>query len=167
MISPIDPGDIPKMGALKGPHSAAENVADRFDEASVVHSRQCAQPQQRAGSRLEHVPDRVLQHLCHVGRHGLEEGEHRLQPTLRLAEQPSDGGRDDEEGEEGHQREIGKVARVDEPIRIDADGNPLHYLKGAGAGLHLRILLAEPGSSLSEPLAPGFGRFGRDALHDG
>ena len=83
----------------------------------VVHRPTSAPSQSRLpDARLDHVADRLPQHVGDVGRHGLEEGVDRVQPLLGLAEQARHRGGDDDEGKERQQREIGEVAGVDEAV---------------------------------------------------
>ena len=51
----------------------------------------------------------------------MEEDIDGAQPFVGLAEQPGDGGGDDEEREQRNQREIRKIARVDKAVADDAD----------------------------------------------
>ena len=75
-----------------------------------------------------------------------------------------EGGGDDEEGEHGEQRQIGKIARLREPVAIHADGGALDDLEGFLSGpqplepVRLRLLVPLPFAEAESRLAPGFRR---------
>ncbi|HWI87305.1 MAG TPA: hypothetical protein VNT42_13415 [Sphingomonas sp.] len=64
------------------------------------------------------------------------------------------GSEHDEEREERDQREIGKVAGMDEPVRIDANRDPLDDVERARMASVLLLMALT-----------AFWRFGRDVLN--
>jgi hypothetical protein len=53
-------------------------------------------------------------------------------------------GEDNEEGEKRDQREIGKIAGMDEAVRIDTDRDPLDDIEQARVALVLLDMIAAP-----------------------
>jgi hypothetical protein len=80
---------------------------------------------QGARARLDHVLDRLLEHLATLRRHGLEHRLHRLRAAFALARQLRHRCSDDDEWETGIGWRDRQVAGVDEAVGIDADRNPL------------------------------------------
>src|SRR5205085_6756819 len=74
-----------------------------------------------------------------------------------LAEQMRRGGGDDEEREQRDDRQIGKVAGVDEPVVIDAHHDPLGDLPRSDLGRELLLnLAAERGPDAGVALTASF-----------
>src|SRR3546814_10108260 len=94
-------------------------------------------------------------------RSRFQKGADRRQPVLRPAEDAGHRRRHDEEGEQRHQREIGKVPGMDEAVIIGADRHPLRDFERVAAGPHAGDLAVELGAGFfSVMLAAGFRRQG-------
>ena len=93
---------------------------------AAVHSPTIA-PNHSSGPvrAVEHLVDRPAQHvarrLAAAGRGSVATAS--AVSSVR-AEQPGDGGGEDEEGEDRQQRQVGEVAGMDEAVVVDADARP-------------------------------------------
>ena len=141
---------------------AAQDVADGLDEARRgPQADQRAEPQQRPGARGQHFLDRAAQGRGDAGRQLGEEGGDGQRAILGAAEKMGHGRGEDEEREHRQQRQISKVAGVDEAIVIDPDADPFEHLQRVGPRLQLHDhVVAERRLHAGEALAPGFRDWG-------
>src|SRR3546814_19251342 len=75
------------------------------------------------------------------------------------------GRRDHEEGKKRHQRKIGKVARMNEAVSIDADGNALgdfQWMRDRSGAVQLPASIR---SRLTPPFTARIGGKGRAIIH--
>jgi len=80
-----------------------------------------------------------------VRRKAPQDVEDRELGVLALTEQMRDRRRQDEEGKECEDRQIGKVACVDEPVVVNADRDPLDDFPDRHLGLQLLLNLRAEG----------------------
>src|SRR4051812_23921183 len=100
---------------------AAQYVADRLDEAARrPQPDNGTQQEQRAATLFQTLLDRLAQRVAHGSRQGTQEAIDRIFGVPAMAEPMRQSREDDEEGKERDQREVGEVASMDEPVRIDA-----------------------------------------------
>ena len=162
-MSRIEPSAIlPERRAEFHAVGAAQDVADGLDEACRgPQADDRAEPQQGAGAGGQHFAQgsrRVSATSGGSRREDVGDGQLRV---LALPDQMRDRCGDDEEREQGKDRQIGKVAGVDEAVVINADGDALDHFPRRQPGLELLLDLgAEGRPHARQPLAPGFGRLG-------
>src|SRR3546814_8184495 len=91
--------------------------------SDLPHHR--AEPQQITSARGQHAFYRTTQRIGHARGYIRKEGADTRHAVLCPPENRRSGRRDNEEGKKRHQRKIGKVARMNEAISKDADGQVL------------------------------------------
>ncbi len=149
---------FPKGCAIFDAVAAAQNVADRLHVAGCgPQSHDGPEPKQRSLPRLQHFGHWFAQGRGYIRWQPTQDIEHRQLSILSLTQQMSDGGGQDEEGEQRQDGKIRKIAGVNEAVVVDADGHAFDDLDRRRARFELLLdLRTEGGAHAGQALAAGF-----------